>query len=274
MSHVPSALDVYYSHIIPVLLPCLSHSWCSWLDPKHQLWKQMNVIDIDSRSVCIVHACRASLPVNYCYLVKGLRVPTVILNKEECIQKVREYIDSKYIPYPAQGANCEDQEPNLTRYGMTTTITSTIVQPTKDPQDGILMCPIVSAVRSPCYRLTKELAQIHSPLTQIHCQEHKKSIVENLQETQTTFHNHMVNLMWRNYTLECPSMRPLRVTTEELTSNQSLTERISITAPASWLSFLWSSYLQMRCQALSDLWLSEWDMDGLQEALRGREGNR
>ena len=77
----------------------------------------------------------------------------------------------------------------------TTAITSTIVQPTKDPQDGILMCPIVSAVRSPCYRLAKELAQILSLLTQIHCQEHKRAYVENLHETQTTFHNHMVNLM-------------------------------------------------------------------------------
>ena len=166
---------------------------------------------------------------------------------------------------------------------MTATITSTIVQPTKDPQDGTLVCPIVSSMRSPCYRLTKELPQILSPLSQIHCQEHKRAFVKNLQETQTTFHNHMVNLMWRTYTLQCLLMRPLWV---KQVSEQE--RNLPVTCPwlgewasqhqlASWsslLNFLWSSYFQMRCQALSDLWLSEWDVDSLQETLRGREGNR
>ena len=96
--------------------------------------------------------------------------------KEVYIQKVMEFIDSEYIPYPAKGPNCEDQEQNIRCYEISTAITSAILRLNKDPQCGILVCPIVSAVRSPCYRLTKELVQILSSLTQIHCQEHKKSI--------------------------------------------------------------------------------------------------
>ena len=144
----------------------------------------MYVTDIDSRSVCMVHACRASSSVNYFYLVKGLRVNHSYLEQRRIHSEGESLLTLSIYHILHRDSTVK-----------TTPITSTIARPTKDPQDGILMCPIVSSVRSPCYRLAKELAQIHSPLTPIHCQEHKRAFVDNLHKTQTTFHTHMVNLM-------------------------------------------------------------------------------
>ena len=75
------------------------------------------------------------------------------------------------------------------------------------------MCPIVSAMVSPCYRLAKELARILSPLAGHNGYTVKNStaFVDKLREVQTTPQDNMVSFDVKNLFTQVPIDIALRV---------------------------------------------------------------
>ena len=176
---------------------------------------------------------------------------TVVLSKEEYIQKMRQITDddSKYRilrrdPTVKTENRISDALKRLQQQGyidekLRDRLTPRYSNPPqlyglpKIHKDGVPMRPIVSAVGSPCYRLAKELARILTPLTGHNGYTVKNSaaFVERVREQQTTPQDFMVSSDVKNLFTQVPIDEALRVTEEKLASDPSLTERTSIPAP-------------------------------------------